>query len=317
MEGFVPTRIWASLGNLATKTSLNSAINSGAGFVDFSGHGNTNVWSTHPHENDRIWIPSGGFVSNDISRLANGEELPIVITGACSVAKYNRDSHSYCYAWLRNPDGGGIASFGATGLGWAYIGEGVTYGLIEKITIETFKAYVNGAITVGEMWTNGINTYLQSPGLGDGGYDHKTILEWQCFGDPTLAVAEESLAPSQPARPDGETSGEINVDYTYTTTATDPDGDEIYLLFDWGDGTYSGWLGPYTSGQTVTATNSWTSEGDYQIKVKAKDIHGVQSVWSDPLSVNMPRNRVIHLPFFEKILERFPNLFPILRNILG
>jgi hypothetical protein len=34
--------------------------------------------------------------------------------------------------------------------------------------------------------------------------------------------------------------------------------DEIYYLFDWGDGTDIGWLGPYDSVDTVTASHTWT-----------------------------------------------------------
>ena len=62
--------------------------------------------------------------------------------------------------------------------------------------------------------------------------------------------------------------------------------------FDWGDGTNSGWVGPYASGATVSATHSWTSQGSYQIKVKAKDTSDTESVWSDPLAVSMPKQKI-------------------------
>jgi len=317
MQGFIPTRIWASQGSLTTKATLTNALNSGAGFVDFSGHGNTYVWATHPYKNPSVWLPLPyGWLSTDTLGLSNREELPIIVTGACSVGKFNKDSNCYCYAWLKNRDGGGIASFGATGLGWAYIGEYVTYALIEKMTLEVFKAYKNGAITLGEMWSRALNSYIQDPGLQDEG-DYKTVLEWECFGDPTLQIAEESQTPSTPERPNGPTSGETYEEYTYTTTSTDPDGDELYYLFDWGDGTYSGWIGPYTSGNTISVTNTWFTEGTYEIKVKAKDIHGTQSDWSEPLSVTMPRSKAVnHYTLLEKIWEQFPNIFPILKQLL-
>jgi hypothetical protein len=65
----------------------------------------------------------------------------------------------------------------------------------------------------------------------------------------------------------------------------DPDGDDILYMFDWGDGTNSGWLGPYASGITITASHKWTSSGIYLVKVKAKDIYGSESGWSDSLTV--------------------------------
>jgi len=317
MQGFIPNRIWASYDLLTTKGPLSNALNAGAGFVDFSGHGNTNIWSTHPYKSPAIWIPLPyGWLSSDTLGLSNGDKLPIVVTGACSVGKFNKDAHCYCYVWLENNNGGGIASFGATGLGWAYMGEYVTYALIERMTLEVFRAYKNGATTLGEMWTNGINNYIRGPGLDDEA-NYKTVLEWECFGDPTLAISEESQKPSTPARPNGPTDGETYEEYTYTTTSTDPDGDVLYYLFDWGDGTYSGWIGPYTSGNTISVTNTWFTEGTYEIKVKAKDIHGKQSEWSESLTISMPRNKAInHHKILEKIWERFPNIFPLLKQII-
>jgi hypothetical protein len=68
---------------------------------------------------------------------------------------------------------------------------------------------------------------------------------------------------------------------------TDEDDDDLFYFFDWDDGTDSGWVGPFSSGALATAKHIWTTEGDYQIKVKAKDRSGHETAWSDPLSVNM------------------------------
>ena len=62
---------------------------------------------------------------------------------------------------------------------------------------------------------------------------------------------------------------------------------------DWGDGMNSGWLGPNTSGVTVEATHTWSTKGNYAIKVKAKDIYGNERVWSDLLPVTMPQYKII------------------------
>ena len=64
-------------------------------------------------------------------------------------------------------------------------------------------------------------------------------------------------------------------------------------MFDWGDGTDSGWIGPYTSGDISNATHIWTKSGNYHVKVKAKDEFGAESYWSDPLSVSIPKNRAV------------------------
>ena len=264
-------------------------------------------------------MPAGsGYFSSNVLELTNGDQLPIVITGACSVGKFNKDDNCFCWSWLKNENGGGIGSFGATGLGYAYMGEYVTYGLIERVTIETFSAYKSGAIMLGQMWSEALNNYMQTIGL-EGEADYKAVLEWQFFGDPTLEIAEmpNSDPPEKPARPYGQAEGDISVEYDYVSSAVDPDGDEVYYLFDWGDGSNSGWLGPYYSGEDCYASHTFTTSGEYWIKVKAKDTYGLQSSWSDPLGVRMPRGRALQLPLLEKIFERFPNLFSILQNILG
>jgi hypothetical protein len=262
----------------------------------------------------KIWTSNGGYFNSNIENLENGNELPIVVTGACSVAKFNKDNDCFSWSFVSNPNGGGIASCGATALGYAYPGSWVTHGLVEKMALNMFEAYDDGSITFGEMWVKAINDYMSS---NMNGADYKTVEEWQPFGDPTLAVRGESLAPVKPDAPDGPASGGADVEYTYTVSTTDPDGDKLYYLFDWGDGEFSGYIGPYDSGEIIDANHAWVEEGDYEIRVIAKDEHGAIGEWSDPLPISMPKNKqLIDLPFFN-FLEKFPRLFPILRNILG
>ncbi len=126
-------------------------------------------------------------------------------------------------------------------------------------------------------------------------------------------------APEKPYPPKGTTDGKINTEYTYTAVANDPQNDKVWLIFDWGDGTNSGWLGPFESGKACEATHSWEEKGDYEIKVRAKDIFGKLSEWSDQLEVTMPKNKPFHFNFYllSWLFERFPNAFPVLRYIFG
>jgi hypothetical protein len=123
--------------------------------------------------------------------------------------------------------------------------------------------------------------------------------------------------PVKPATPTGETNGKINVEYTYTTSTTDLDGDQVYYWFDWGDDTNSGWVGPYDSGTTASAEHAWTAKETYEIKVKAKDTNGAESDWSDPLPVTMPKNIISKNPSFMKFFEYFQKIKLWLRQILS
>ena len=133
----------------------------------------------------------------------------------------------------------------------------------------------------------------------------------------TLTVGNPNTPPEIPDTPTGKISGKPGTTYLYSTKTTDADGDQVYYMWDWGDGSFSDWLGPSGSGVAATAQKSWTEKGTYSVKVKAKDINGDESGWSEPLSVTMPRSRGVTNMFFLRLLERFPHAFPILRHLIG
>jgi len=132
--------------------------------------------------------------------------------------------------------------------------------------------------------------------------------------DLTWSWIQESNVP--PGQPDlnGPTSGKVGTTYDYTFSATDSDGTDIWFYIDWGDETSTGWIGPYNSGEIITKSHIWTEQGIYTIKAKAKDGHGAESGWGT-LEINMPRNKVVNKPLI-KILESYPNLFPIIRQLI-
>ncbi len=131
-----------------------------------------------------------------------------------------------------------------------------------------------------------------------------------------LIASGVSLPPNKPSI-FGPTDGNKGTEYTYNTSAnTDPDGDDLYYLFDWDDSTLSDWVGPFASGEKGSASHKWNKQGNYQIRVKARDSYGIESLWSDPLSVTMPRNKAIQTSTFLNFLTGHLNLFPILHRLL-
>jgi aminopeptidase YwaD len=113
-------------------------------------------------------------------------------------------------------------------------------------------------------------------------------------------------SPNKPSKPAGENSGRYGEEYVYSAVTTDPQNDQILYLFDWGDGTDSGWIGPFDSGETGEASHVWMQRGTYSIKVKAKDIEGHESAWSNSLVVSMPKTKIIN--YFSNGFSRFFNL---------
>jgi len=86
--------------------------------------------------------------------------------------------------------------------------------------------------------------------------------------------------PNTPPAPEGPDQGVLGAEYTFTSKTTDPEGDKIYYKFEWGDATDSGWLGPYFSGATASASKIWTTEDIFKVRVKAKDTSDRESEWS-------------------------------------
>ena len=122
----------------------------------------------------------------------------------------------------------------------------------------------------------------------------------------------ENNRPNKPSRPSGPTSGKSGTEYVFTSSATDPDGDQLYYLFDWGGGFTSFWLGPYESGEECSASHVWFEIGNYEVKVKAQDSKGAESDWSDPLPVSMPKTHEKPLwTLIEKIFDWLEQIFEI------
>jgi hypothetical protein len=96
--------------------------------------------------------------------------------------------------------------------------------------------------------------------------------------------------PDTPEAPDGPMEGSEGEELTFSASTTDPDGDMIYYKFNWGNGSYSSWLGPLNSGETIETSNIWNEEGVYEVRVKAKDINNRLSDWSEPLEVTINEN---------------------------
>lgn len=200
MSDFTPSSIiWTSKGNFNRKT-ISAAINEGAGFLDYSGHGFEHGMGTYP--------PSGlylkTYLTPYIEDLVNGYKLPIIFFDACLTAKldfvlqdvldykqyrlfdilakildYNTSLRLPCYAWyfLRHEGGGAIATIGATRTAFGGVNAGAG-----KLSIEFFNGYENSEM-LGQMMTKAQNAYISH--VPD---DQFTVEEFILLGDPSLKI---------------------------------------------------------------------------------------------------------------------------------
>jgi hypothetical protein len=147
---------------------------------------------------------------------------------------------------------------------------------------------------------------------------HNHLL-WTDTRNGNKDIYYQTVRSASPAAPTitGPASGNAKKAYDYTLVTTDYQGDQVSYYIDWGDGTNSGWVGPSASGEQITQSHTWAAKGNFTIKAKAKDTAVHESDWGT-LTVSMPYT--ITTPFqllLEKLFERFPYAFPILRHLLG
>lgn len=242
-------------------------------FVNWAGHGSP----TACYE----YYPSVRFVDTNTCTYLNDDYPAIIFADACSNS--DTDYLNIGQAMLKK---GAVGFVGATTValgckGWNDPYDGSSQSLDYFFTIGiTSGAYTQGGShqwALREMYTNGLWSKLK----------YETF-EWGAlWGNPDLRLAPFNPPPEKPESPDGPSDGITDVELEFSAVTTDPEDEQIYYKFDWGDGNFSEWIGPYNSSDAVEVLYSWKNPGEYSIKVIAKDIKGFCSEWSDALKINI------------------------------
>jgi len=214
--------------------------------------------------------------------LMNEDMYPFVCSHSCSTNTFD-DSECFGETWLREVDKGGIAFWGASAS--TYWDED---DILEKGMFQAW--WEDGLEWIGGMTDMGL-MYLYENYSG-GGSTKYYFEAYNVNGDPSVRIWSDnpSQPPETPSEPAGPDEWILDAEATFTASTTDPEGDSIYYMFDWGDETMSEWLGPYPSGQTVETTYAWTELGDYEVKVVARDTYNAQSDWSEPHTISIIEN---------------------------
>jgi hypothetical protein len=188
---------------------------------------------------------------------------------------------------------------------------GASYSIIYEFN----RFLINNSEKIGEAFFNSKH-YCNVNYNWYGWVEYNDLYTFNLYGDPSLYINGIDIGekPDKPNIPEGPTTGKIGEEYIYSSSTTDPNNDELYYMFDWGDGSDSGWLGPYESGENCEATHIWEKEARYQIKVRAKDTRELLSEWSDPLEISIPRTHYHSFNIFLRFFENFPAILRILNN---
>jgi len=213
LEGFEAVKVWASEVDLSAENIIN-AMNDGAGFAYFCGHGNPMSWSTHEPYNFDEW--EEGLQIFDMPLLENGYKLPIVVIGGCHNSQFNvtifnsfnkeklwkGENAPECWSWwlTRKINGGAIATIGNTGLGYHGSEDSNEDGIADYLQvldgwleINFFRLYNEGIDMLGMLHATTLTGFINTfPGnekmpLTDV-IDIKVTQEWCLLGDPSLKI---------------------------------------------------------------------------------------------------------------------------------
>ena len=214
---------------------------------------------------------------------------PVHTSVACHSGEFEYND-SLAEAYVKD-DCGAIATLMNDKNGWYSWGDATMFSG-DFIEMQFKTLYQDGHQKIGPMlafskyYFNDAATNASNPNRAYWEYCWREI---NLMGDPeTPLLTQRASPPATPSTPSGPTSGYVYTSYTYTTSTTDPEGDNIYYQFSWGDGTTTT-VGPYPSGATASASHQWRRPVSYQVKVRAKDFDA-WSGWSNTITVTLGQN---------------------------
>jgi hypothetical protein len=225
MPGFNPIKVYSSEQDINRRT-VNKAMNQGAGFAYFCGHGNPMSWTTHFPPEGTEWTT--GYKVKDMIFLRNKDKLPITVVGGCHNGRFDvslmniiegikEDGLHYfsrtpgnagrfwwnewspnCWSWwLTSKIGGGaIACIANTGLGTHGDGDLDNNGIADYLEVldgwlelRFLQLYGEEQKDIlGQNYGETINEYLHRFYGNNAKMDLKMVQQWELFGDPSLKI---------------------------------------------------------------------------------------------------------------------------------
>ena len=124
----------------------------------------------------------------------------------------------------------------------------------------------------------------------------------------TLNIQENQ--PPSAVKITGPPSGKAGEECTFTVFSTDPEEHDVLYFVEWGDGTYEDWSNPYPSGTEVIFYHTWSEQGTYTMRVRAKDRYNAVGEWT-VLVVTMPRITPKYYRYLLNFLEKINIFLPL------
>ncbi len=229
MPEFNPLRVYAKVDpeEDINRDTVNAAMNQGAGFAYFCGHGSVRSWSTHYPPDGKRWTSK--YTIRDMLFLKNVNKYPVTIVGGCHNGQFDvtlmnmlldiledgiEDYFSKgpgpwgdfwfnqwignCWAWMLTSriGGGAIATIANTGLGTHGENDQDYNGVADYLEVldgwlELRFLQLYGEFGQDDLGMNHAQTmteYLHRFLDDDWTMDTKMVQQWELFGDPSLKI---------------------------------------------------------------------------------------------------------------------------------
>jgi len=221
MSDFKPVKLYATEENKLLVRDINKALNQGAGFAYFCGHGSSTLWGIHYPPDASGWAPTltklqiiPFYTTLYMNLLRNKNKLPVTIVGGCFNGKFDISLSKNlkekkiglsvnCWAWkLTSKKGGGsIATIANSGLGTHAMGDAdgndvndyleVLDGWLELRFLQLYSG--EQCDVLGLIHGQAITEYLHRFLGNNDEMDVKMVQQWILFGDPSLRIGGYSI----------------------------------------------------------------------------------------------------------------------------
>jgi outer membrane protein assembly factor BamB len=140
--------------------------------------------------------------------------------------------------------------------------------------------------------------------------------EWGSFGFlHTFAPQNNNHIPDTP-EVSGNPNRKVGEEIHCVVTSNDPDNNPLSFYVDWGDGTNTDWEYDTTSNGYNYFYHTYSSQGIYLIKAKARDDFSGESDWGT-FTITISKSKAINTSFFwQKLIQCFPIFEKILNQII-
>jgi len=192
--GYYPLRItppdpvpdaWTAHGT-GGRSIITPWLNDGVGFVLHRDHGSTGGWGTPAYN------------ISDVNGLVNGNRLPLVVSINCLTGRFDGGDY-FCEAWLRNPNGGGVAALGHMRVSYSGENDTLHVGVMDAIW-EDYSTWSSSTYPASRRLGE-LNNYARDAVGYSGYYELLTARMFHLLGDPALEFRSEFPATLHATHP--------------------------------------------------------------------------------------------------------------------